>query len=208
MCGDVFSRMAAGESGAVEECFARFGEYVRHLVSRTFANHSETDDLVQDIFFELWRHAHRFDASIAREPTFVTMITRRRIIDFQRKLLRTVPTIRITDDVPHKSGNVDAGLAIIEEAIHARAQFASLHPVERHVIELTIQEGLSQVEVAEKLGVPLGTVKSASRRGISRLRGLIQRNAHQHVGAWATNEPVPNCEVGGLLGTGRSKAKD
>jgi RNA polymerase sigma-70 factor (ECF subfamily) len=74
-------RIAAGDPLAVEGCLEKYRGLVWSMARRFAGNHADAEDVVQEIFIELWRHAGRFDAVVAAESTFVTTIARRRLIE-------------------------------------------------------------------------------------------------------------------------------
>lgn len=164
-------RVAQGDPTAVEQCIAQYGGLVWTLARRMTISNADAEDAVQEIFLQLWQQAERFDASLGSEANFVTMIARRRLIDRLRKTQRRPKTETLLDAPPatEKSDVV----AIAEEAAFAREKMNLLKPDEQRVLELTLQEGLPQTAVADKLNLPLGTVKSHARRGMIRLRELM-----------------------------------
>jgi RNA polymerase sigma factor (sigma-70 family) len=180
MSGGLLTKIAAGDCGAVEECLARYGGLVWTLARTYLSNRAEAEEVVQEIFVDLWRHASRFDEAIASERTFITMIARRRLIDFRRKLQRTITTTRIPSDLSASGASVEESVAAGEEAEWARGQLARLKPIERRVIEMAIEEGLSHSQIAGILGIPLGTVKTNARTGMIHLRELFHQRAARH----------------------------
>ena len=82
---DLLPRIANGDADAVTECLERYGRLIASMARRTLANPSDAEDAAQDAFIKLWRSAGRYDARIASERTFVTMLTRRCLIDHQRR---------------------------------------------------------------------------------------------------------------------------
>lgn len=129
---------------------------------------------MQEVFLDLWKSAARFDPNVGSEVTFVGVITRRRLIDRKRRQKRSPVTEGLTegltDALPNES-EVPAELGA-EAALAARA-VARLRPEQRDVIILTTCHGLSHEEVATKMGMPLGTVKAHSRRGLLAVRELL-----------------------------------
>jgi RNA polymerase sigma-70 factor (ECF subfamily) len=171
-------RIAAGEDGAVRACIDRYGGIVWSLARRFTRSNAEAEDAVQDIFIALWRNADRYDANTASESTFVTMIARRRLIDRLRKVTRR-PEAESIDAVegsahPADDGGIDK-VELSDEAAQAAAALKQLPPDQRRVLELSIYTGLSYSEIAEKLGAPLGTVKTHARRGLMKLREAVAR---------------------------------
>lgn len=176
MSQTVLQRIAAGDPAAVDECIDRYGGLVWSLARRYLRQYADAEDAVQDIFVELWRSAARFDPAVASEATFITMISRRRLIDRQRRHARLPNTEPIADepvaqDRHDAEGNpIDLG----DEVERARQAMRRLRPEERQVLELALVEGLTQREIAEAAKLPLGTVKTHARRGLLRLRALLK----------------------------------
>lgn len=182
MSTSLLVRIAAGDRAAVPELMARYGGLVWSLAQRMMHNPADAEEAVQEIFIDLWRTAERFDERIASEPTFIAMIARRRLIDTRRKLDRRVTTSSIAVDVnppsPETFETSDSPWG--EDVTWARQQLAQLRPIERRVIELVIDHGLSHSQISETLQMPLGTVKSTARRGLMRLRELCLHSPPQH----------------------------
>lgn len=169
----LLQRIAAGDPDAVQECIDCYGALVWSLARRHLRRHADAEDAVQDVFVEIWRNAGRFDPARASEATFVTMISRRRLIDRQRKLGRTAVTQSIVEEPPERSGADQQDLDIREEAQRARMFMSRLRAAERQVLELGLLEGLSQSEIAKVADMPVGTVKTHARRGLIRLREML-----------------------------------
>ena len=167
-------RIAQGDSGAVKECIDRYGALVWSLVRKSIQNHSHAEDAVQEIFISLWKAADRFDPQLGSEPVFITTIARRRLIDRHRRHLRG-PELESLDEVV--LADPDPGLARVDlgdEAGQALAVLERLRPEQRKLLEMSIVGGMTHNEIATSVGLPLGTVKSQIRRGLLRVRGLLQ----------------------------------
>ena len=161
-------RIARGDRDAVEACLDRYGPLVWSIARRFFRDRAEAEDAVQDVFIDLWSKAARYDPSLAEEPVFVAMIARRRLIDrLRRKRREPVPeSLEAAGSVPDAQLSAEAG----GDASRAARLLATLRPEQREVLELAIYQGLSHSEVAGRLGMPLGTVKTHARRGLMALR--------------------------------------
>lgn len=168
----LLARIAAGDQAAVAECVAAFGGMVMVLARRWSTDAADAEDAVQEIFFDLWKHAGRYDASKASERGFVAMVARRRLIDRVRKRGREVPLEGISDgfDLPDES--VDHGERVAG-ALEARAALERLTPMQRRFIERHLLDGKTHDEIARESQVPLGTVKSHIRRGLLKARALL-----------------------------------
>lgn len=162
--------VARGDTGAVRRCVDRYGGFLMALARRHRADPSEIEDVVQEIFIALWKHAGRFDPSVASERTFVAMIARRRLIDAHRKGTRT-PSGPAAETLPLEAPTTDP--ARRAEAKRVLASMEALKEDERLVLQLSLWEGHTHAEIAERLARPLGTVKSHARRGLQRLQALL-----------------------------------
>lgn len=157
----------------MEECLATYGGLVWSLARRMSRNPSDVEDAAQEVFIDVWRNAARFDSAAGSEATFVATIARRRLIDRHRRRTREIETAPIDEVAPIPARDDDA-LAREEEAARVRKHFKRLRPVERAVLELATYHGLSHAEIADATKLPLGTVKTHARRGLQRLRALLE----------------------------------
>ena len=173
MSQTILERVASGDASAVDECLSQYGGLVWSLARRFHAGHADAEDAVQEIFIEIWRNAGRFDARVAAESTFITMIARRRLIDRYRKTKRTIDTTPVDEQQIVSSAEQPDHVEIREEADRARHAMRQLRPEERQVLELSVDRGMSQSQIAEFTELPLGTVKTHARRGMLRLRQLL-----------------------------------
>ena len=176
MAEPILKRIANGDSAAVAECLDQYGGLVWSLARRMLGSAEDAEDVVQEIFVELWQKADRFEPQRGAEATFIVMVARRRIIDRQRRAGRALVAAALPED-----GQADAPqpcfAEIYEEAAVAKACLAELKPDERRVLELSIYHGLPQATIADNTGLPLGTVKTHARRGLIRLRELMQKRS-------------------------------
>ena len=169
----LLQRVADGDAAAVDECLGHYGGLVWSLARRLCPRHEDAEDAVQEIFVEIWRNAGKFDPGIASEATYITMIARRRLIDRYRRRSRDLDTTTLIQEVVAPDGEHERRSEISEEAARAREYMRQLRPEERKVLELSINQGLSQSQIAEATNLPLGTVKTHARRGLIRLRQLL-----------------------------------
>ncbi|MFT5286196.1 MAG: RNA polymerase sigma factor (sigma-70 family) [Planctomycetota bacterium] len=159
-------RIANGDADAVGTCLERYGAMVWSLVRKAWKDVSTIEDLVQEIFIDVWKSAERFDPEKASEATFIATIARRRVIDRRRRISR-VPEHELIEQndfarEDDELSNVDLG----DEAQLAREALAELKPDQRRVILMSVVDGLTHHEIAAETGIPLGTVKSHIRRGL------------------------------------------
>jgi RNA polymerase sigma-70 factor (ECF subfamily) len=177
MSQSVLERIAGGDSRAVRECIDEFGALVWSLSRRLSRTPADAEDATQDIFLDIWRSAHRFNASLGSEKAFIATIARRRLIDRLRKSGAEPPTEsdEALDTIAWCDPGTSSETAI--EAEQATRALAELRPEQRQVLELGLLHGLSQTEIAARLGMPLGSVKSFMRRGLMKVREFMNLDA-------------------------------
>lgn len=156
----------------MQECIARFGGLVWSLARRIGIPEAEAEDVVHEIFVEIWRNGYKYDPSIASETAFVATIARRRLIDRRRRIGRQPVKTTLADDTGVPEAIRD-GVAISEDSRRAARAFTQLTNDQQKVLRLSVYEGLSHELIARATGMPLGTVKTHARRGLIRLRELL-----------------------------------
>lgn len=179
----ILRRVAEGAPGAVDDCLERFGGLVWSLARRLATTESDAEDAVQDIFLDIWKSAHRYDPGVASEVTFVAMIARRRLIDRRRKEGRAPNTQALTEASASQAAgsntvdlpDVDPGAG--EDVAAARRALGQLSQEQQRVLQLSIFHGLSHDKISKATGLPLGTVKTHARRGLIRIREIIESEA-------------------------------
>jgi RNA polymerase sigma-70 factor, ECF subfamily len=173
----MLQRIASGDSAAVRECIDQYGPLVWSIARRLSRTPSDAEDATQEIFLDIWRSAGRFDASQGSDKVFIAMIARRRLIDRLRKSSAEPPMDPV--ETLETAAWADPGTAseISVEAEQATRALAELRPEQRQVLELGLLHGLSQSEIATRLSMPLGTVKSFMRRGLITVREYLNVDA-------------------------------
>lgn len=174
----ILHRIAVEENSAVEECLDKYGNLVWSLALNFLSSREDAEDAVQDIFIDIWKYAGRFDAKKSGEASFISLIARRRLIDRLRKSNRQ-PQIFFSEEViQNYSGDFGKKLQNYIEAKEVIQHLNRLKPQQQQVIRMSIYGGMSQSEIAEAIGLPLGTVKSHIRRGLQKIRDSfpIERN--------------------------------
>lgn len=165
-------RIARGDQAAVAGCLDRYGGLVWSLASRALGAGPDAEDLVQDVFVELWRKADRFDPAKGKEATYVAMIARRRIIDRVRQQ-HARPSAGPIEAAPLPAATTKDAVEQDDEMQRVEAAMTRLSPDQAEAVRLAVCEGLTHGQVAERLRLPLGTAKTNVRRGILRLRDLL-----------------------------------
>jgi RNA polymerase sigma-70 factor (ECF subfamily) len=170
---DLLAAIARGDEGALAQLYGRYGRVAYGLALRVVRDQGLAQDAVQEAFLAAWRTAAAFDPARGKASTWLLTFVHRRAVDLVRRedRRRGEPL----DDAPVAGGDETDEEAIVrEERRRVQAALEVLTPNEREPIELAYYGGLSQSEVAERLGVPLGTVKSRMFAGLARLRDTLE----------------------------------
>lgn len=171
----VLARIATGELNALDELYERYKTMAYSIAYRITNDATLAEDVVQDAFLGAWRNAERYITGRGSVKTWLLAIVHHRAIDAVR---RRRPTIELPEQesvpppqfqVPDVWSEVSAHL----DAQTVRRALDALSDVQREAIELAYFGGLTQVEVAERTGTPLGTVKSRMRLGLLAMRRVL-----------------------------------
>jgi RNA polymerase sigma factor (sigma-70 family) len=180
----VLAQVARREPESLNCCIERYGNLIWSLAKRYSPTQVDAEDAVQEIFFEIWQKADRFDSSRSAESTFVTMIARRRLIDRFRKQARSIATSSHEMDFneqPDQSGS--RSIEVIDEAAKATRCLEGLVPNQKDILRRSIHEGKSHSQISMELQMPLGSVKSFARRGLIQLRECMEKFSVAGTGA-------------------------
>jgi RNA polymerase sigma factor (sigma-70 family) len=168
----LLAQMTLGTEAALAELYDRFGAVAYRLAVRILRDRTLAEDAVQDAFLGAWRTAAAFDPARGTASTWLMTLVHRRAVDLVRREDRRKTDV--LDDTPVASDETtDERVEIREERRRVQTALARLPPDQREALELAYYGGLSQSELAERLGVPLGTVKSRMFAGLSKLRDLL-----------------------------------
>jgi RNA polymerase sigma-70 factor (ECF subfamily) len=165
--GRLVARIRAGDQQAMSELYDRYAKVVYAVALRVLQETSAAEDILQEIFLQLWRNPDAFDASRGSLAAWFAVISRHRAIDRLRKRRPEVDieTCLIAGG-PDVSDEAERGL-IVEKV---RSVLAEMSPDQRTALELAYFQGLTHTEIAEKTGEPLGTIKTRIRSGLQHLR--------------------------------------
>jgi RNA polymerase sigma-70 factor, ECF subfamily len=170
---DLLAAIGQGSREAFAAFFARYALRVKAFLIRGGTRHDEAEELAQEVMVTVWRKAATFDPSRASAATWLFTVARNRRIDLARRHARPAPDPEdpLFQPDPDPDGAAILGAGQRDAAL--RAALEELPVEQREVLRVAFFEGLSQTEIAEKLDLPLGTVKSRSRLALSRLRGIL-----------------------------------
>ena len=165
-------RLQRRDPQALGELYDRYGRVVYSLILRVVRNAGTAEDLVQETFLRIWNRVHAFDAQKGAVGPWLLAVARNRAIDYLRSAggrERNAVEFEETDH-PSLYTDMEQGILASDKARVVKAAIEKLSANQRQVIELAYFEGLSQTEMAERMGQPLGTVKTWVRAALKTLR--------------------------------------
>ncbi|MFF7254084.1 RNA polymerase sigma factor [Streptomyces microflavus] len=175
-------RLAAGFVRGDEETFAlvyhRWAALVYSLAARSLGDAREAEDVAQQTFLAAWRGRHGYHAVRGPLPGWLVGIARRKIADAhaarsRRTELASAHAAREGSGVPGPAERPEAAL----DRVLVTQELRKLPPVQRHILRLAFFDDLTHVQIAERTGLPLGTVKSHARRAILRVRRSVTESS-------------------------------
>ena len=178
--------VARGDESALAELYDRVGRVAYGLAFRVLRDDRLAEDAVQEAFLAVWRTAAAFRAERAKASTWILTLVHRRAVDVVRReeRRRTEPLDEAARDVATSESAEDAAWLGFERQ-RVQGALKQLPDTQREAIELAYYGGYSQSELAERLGLPLGTIKSRMFAGLARLRELLDDGAEE--GSWTPN---------------------
>lgn len=172
---DLLVRIARQDRAAFEDLFSRYSGILYATALKFLKDDADAQDVVQDVFIQIWDKAKLYDPAKGKPLTWALTLTRNRSIDRIRAIQRRT---RLRDDYEKETAVDESG--ILREALSGvdandtaqilRQVVGQLPAPQRAVIELAYFEGLTQTEIADRLGEPLGTIKARARRALLKLK--------------------------------------
>jgi RNA polymerase sigma-70 factor (ECF subfamily) len=172
----LIQQVAKQDRDAFSQLYDRFSTLVFSLAMRMLKARSDAEDLLQEVFVQVWRQAENYSAERGSPEAWIINIARSRAIDKIRSIRRMEKSFVLTDDPARaeSSDNVESSAAESEARMAMNSALANLPETQRRVLELAYFDGLTQTEIANRLAEPLGTVKTRMRSGIQRLRDMLR----------------------------------
>ena len=164
--------MAHGDSAALAELYDRYAGTMLALAQRIVGRGAEAEDVIHDVFLEAWRHSADYDLARGSVKSWLLLRTRSRSLDVQK-------SSRVSKQTAHDDawlaelGDPTRDTAAGADQARIRKVLVALPREQREVLLLGYFEGLSSSEISERLGVPLGTVKSRVAAALAALRGAL-----------------------------------
>jgi RNA polymerase sigma-70 factor (ECF subfamily) len=176
---DLGRRMSNGDEDAFATFYDRFAPGLFSLIYGILRDQKESEDVLQEAFVQMWKRIATYDARRSSLFTWAVMISRHKAIDRlrsrQRQSRLNEAVASETNAVPASgpADRADDALARSDERERVRAALAQLSEGQREAIDLAFFAGLTQTQISERLGAPLGTVKARIRRGLLALREAL-----------------------------------
>jgi RNA polymerase sigma-70 factor, ECF subfamily len=170
--------IAQGDREAFSRFYDGFAGLAFGLIRRILRDPAASEEVLQEVFWQIWREAARYDPRRGSPEAWVVMRAKTRAIDRLRAMRRREKTFvapaddsltRSTEEPGENPGVTAENRGLVRSALNA------LPESQRRVVELAFFEGMTQSEIASRLGEPLGTVKTRARLGLERLKSLITR---------------------------------
>jgi RNA polymerase sigma-70 factor, ECF subfamily len=169
----LLKRVAGGDRVAFAELYDRYASAVYGACLRVLRETQAAEDAAQDAFAAIWRHAGAFDANRGAAGAWIGRVARNAALDANRRRALRVTAHEVD---PVDEGRTPEELAVAaDEAFRLRLALETLPDRERTVLGLAYSDGLTQSEIAERLDLPLGTVKTRTRSGLARLAEYLER---------------------------------
>ena len=174
--GVLLRRVASGDSDALLSLHKRYANLVYSMAWRVLHDVGLAEEVTQDVFMKLWQRSQRYDPARGRFSSWLLSVTRFAAIDRLRQEGRRPLAVQLFGDDPSEQDLLErlpaTDHASWEQGQLLRLLLVQLPAEQRQVIELAYFGGLTHSELAEQLGLPLGTVKGRLRLGLERLRAL------------------------------------
>jgi RNA polymerase sigma-70 factor (ECF subfamily) len=176
---DLVGRMSDGNEDAFATFYDRFAAGLFSLIYGILRDQKESEDVLQEAFVQMWKRIGTYDARRSSLFTWAVMISRHKAIDRlrsrqrQSRLSEAIASEMNAVPVSAPADHADNALARSDERERVRAALAQLSEAQREAIDLAFFSGLTQTQISERLGTPLGTVKARIRRGLLALREVL-----------------------------------
>ena len=173
----LITRIAAGDRDAFSRFYDLLAPTAFGLIRRVLRDPEAAAEVLQEVFWQVWREAPRYDPKRGSPEAWLVMRAKTRAIDRLRSIRRRDRTFvaPVDESVAQRNdGPAENPAVVAEDRGLVQMALAQLPEPKRRVIELAFFEGLTQSEIATRLGEPLGTVKTRARLGLERLRGALR----------------------------------
>lgn len=170
-------RLKRRDRAVLAELYATYGRITFGFLVRALNDRGAAEDVQQQVFLEAWQRGPDYDPHRAAPATWLMTIARSRAIDQLRRRTPEPRDPHTALDVPDDGGGAIGTIDALHDEWWLAAVLAELPPEEAEPLRLRFADGLTQTEIAEALGIPVGTVKTRMARALSKLRGVLEEHA-------------------------------
>ena len=173
---ELIARIARGDQSAFSQFYDAHAGLAFGLIRRIVRDKEAAEEVLQEVFWQVWREAASFDPARGGPEAWLVMRAKTRAIDKLRSIRRKEQTFVAPVDegsAPGADPRADDPAVVAADRSLVEGALGRLPDAQRRVIELAFFGGLTQTEIAARLGEPIGTVKTRARLGLERLRGLL-----------------------------------
>jgi RNA polymerase sigma-70 factor, ECF subfamily len=172
----VLTALRQGDTNALGIIYDRYGTAVYRLALRMLANPTEAEDLTQEVFLAFWRGVDKYESDRGTLIVFLLTITRSRALNrLKQQSSQQTLSQRVGNYLPSTNNNPGMeSVTLTELRERMSSAFRELPTAQKQVLEMGYYQNKSQSEIAQELGLPLGTVKTRSRQGLLKLRQFLQ----------------------------------
>ncbi len=174
------ARVVRRSPGALESIYDRYSGKVHAACLRVTRDPGDAEELLGDVFWEFWSHPERYDAARSALGTYLVVLARSRAVDRARRHGRRARIADASEDRIRESVHASQGAdladqrAILDErSVMVTEALAALDDAQQAALEMSYFDGLSHAEIAERTGLPLGTVKGRIRQGLLHMRRFL-----------------------------------
>jgi len=171
---ELIHAIVQGDEQAFASLYDRYHSSLLGFLLRILNSKAEAEDVLQEVFVQVWQHAPDYDETRGRVFTWLVTIARSRALDRLRSLdSRERTVIRASHEWPENISDGVNDAIKSEQGEEVRQALEEIPEAQRHALLLAYFEGLSQSEIAARIGKPLGTIKTRTRDGLKKLRNLL-----------------------------------
>ena len=174
---DLVRRIAGRDEAALGELYDRYSGLLLALSRRILIDASDAEEVLQEVFLQVWNQAERYDRARSSVSTWLVLIARSRSIDRLRSRQvkdRTLRSLKQENPDPHTSPTGAGSVLLSQRRQRLRREMQELPAEQRQVLELAFFKGMTQSEIAQDTGIPLGTVKTRTLLAMKKLRQALR----------------------------------
>jgi RNA polymerase sigma-70 factor (ECF subfamily) len=178
----IVRRIVAGEADALSDLYARYSGMLLALARRVLGNTSDAEEVLQECFLQVWKQAGRYDPARSSVSTWLVLITRSRAIDRLRSRKvgdKAVTAVKQEKLDTHTSPKGVSDVLMQERQQRLRREMKDLPDEQRAVLEMAFYKGMTQREISEETGIPLGTVKTRTLLAMRKLRKALEQDIEE-----------------------------